>query len=587
MGNNSEHQYMGVTPMHAKVYSPRVRISFHTPKKCYHVEASEKNMYGEELDPGYQLLSVNTQKSMNSPAGAFTITLAGTQWATYLRPNNIVVIQMGYKGEKTLTTVMAGLIDEVRRSRSISGDGQPMLSTTITGRDFGKSLLTSMLKFYPEIGMADGAKESKFFLTDEGWLQLMKFFTADQITTGTPAVVLDNIMRGILLRLNDVQWKAYDERGAEPKPKDISLGQIIRYQLAKVDVFLPLLLTADQFEGAIWNLMERCSIKPFTELWIDVRSPREASHSTPDKRAVPDTVEESSHPGKAKLDPPYPSPAFGFGEDGAKVVLVLRETPFDSKHKNRLVRHEIHQDDVHNEDLSRNDNEHYNLFWAGTTINPLGIDLKRVAPPLFNESDAKNFGLRPLEVQVEGLDIQRDKVDEHRVLLEDMTKAYTAKLKAWFEHNHIHWNGTITTRGMADVRIGHMINYRAPSFAKEFYIEGVSHNFSVFDDWKMTLNITRGQDIDTKVDHTRYLPKPPSPPKPAPKVQTKAQVKDEYYTVKGGDNLWALAGRYYKDNKQWRKIWEANKEMLIARDKRNTSNNGHWIYPGQKLRIPK
>lgn len=499
MANNTERQYMHVTPMHGKVYLPRVKVSFHTPEKCYHVEAGTKNKYGETLDPSYQLLSVNTQKTLASPAGAFTVNLAGAQWTTYLKPNNVVVIQMGYADDEKLTTVMVGLIDEVRRSRSIGGEGQPIVSTTITGRDFGKVLLTSVLKFYPEIGMADGAKEEKFFLTDEGWLQLMKFFTADQITTGTPAVVLDNIMRGILLRLHDVKWKLYKEqKGQEPKPQEVSLGQVIRYQLAKIDVFLPLMLTADQFEGAVWNLMERCSLKPFTELWIDVRSDEEAWNPSFEGRAVPDVVEESSNRSKASLDPPYPFPSFQFGEDGAKVLLCLRETPFDKKHKDKLVRHEIHQDDVLNEDLSVNDNEHYNLFWAGTTINPLGFDLKRVAPPLFNEKDAKNFGLRPLEVQIEGLNILREKETEHKVKLEDMTKAYTAKLKAWFEHNHQHWNGSLTVRGDGRVRVGHMIDYRPPDFDKEYYVEGVSHSFNVFDDWKMTLQVTRGQSINKK-----------------------------------------------------------------------------------------
>lgn len=586
MGNISEHQYMQKTSMHAKVYKPRVKVSFHTPAKCYHVQADEKNKYGEKLDPAYQLLSVNTQKSLSSPAGAFTISLAGTQWTAYLKPNDIVVIQMGYAGEKTLTTAMVGFIDNVRRTRSMGGDGTPIVSCTVTGRDFGKVLNKSMLKFYPEIGMADGAKEQKFFLTDEGWLELMKFFTADQITTGTPAVVLDNIMRGILLRLNDVKWKVYDEHGTEPKAKEVTLGNVLRYQLAKIDVFLPLLLTADQFEGAVWNLMERCSIKPFTELWVDVRSSEEAWNPSPKNRAVPDTVEQSSSPNKASADPPYPAPAFQFGEDGAKILLCLRETPFDSKHKDILMRHEIHQDDVSNEDLSINDNEHYNLFWAGTTINPLGIDLKRVAPPLFNEKDAKKFGLSPLEVQVEGLNIERSKEDEHKVLLEDMTKAYTAKLKAWFEKNHEYWNGTLTVRGDANVRIGHMINYRAPSFEKEFYVEGVSHTFNVFDDWKMTLQVTRGQKIDEKVDHTVYIPKPPEPPKP-PEAKP-PEPKDSYYTVKRGDTLWAIAGRHYNGkNTDWRKIWEANKDMLIKRDKRNANDHGHWIFPGQRLRIPK
>lgn len=587
MANNSEHQYMHVTSMNAKVHKPLIKVSFHTEKACYQTQLDTKNQYGEKLDPQYQLLGGSTQKTLESPAGAFTINMAGTQWTTYLRPNDLVVIQMGYAVEAVLTTVMVGFIDNIRRARSIGGDGKPSTSCTITGRDFGKVLLNTQLKFYPEIGASKKANEEKFFLTDVGWVSLMRFFTSDSIMRGTPAVIIDNIMRFILLRLNDVKWKAYDERGKEPKPKEVTLGNILRYQLGQMDFFLPMILSADQFEGSLWNLMERASIKPFAELWVDVRSPSEAWNASPVGRAVPDTVEESSSADKANLpEGAYPSPAFQFGEDGAKVLLCLRPTPFDSKHKDIMVRHEVAQEDVLSEDIGRSDSEHYNLFWAGTTINPLGIDLKRVAPPLFNEDGAKKYGISPLEVQIEGLEILREKESQHSVALEGMTKKYTAMLKAWFEHNHEYWNGSITIRGNAHIRVGHMINYRAPNFAYEYYVESVQHSFNVFEDWTTTLQITRGQKINNKVDHTEYIPKPPAPPKSSTAVAKKNVVADSYYTVQKGDTLWTIAGAKYGKSTEWRKIWEANKDMLIARDKRNATDNGKWIYPAQVLRIP-
>ena len=69
------------------------------------------------------------------------------------------------------------------------------------------------------------------------------------------------------------------------------------------------------------------------------------------------------------------------------------------------------------------------------------------------------------------------------------------------------------------------------------------------------------------------------PAKPAP-------PKVKMHTVKSGDTLWAIAGKEYGNNLDWRKIWNENKTMLIKRDSRNNRQPGHWIYPGQKLRIP-
>ncbi|ANB55794.1 lysM domain protein [Anoxybacillus sp. B7M1] len=64
------------------------------------------------------------------------------------------------------------------------------------------------------------------------------------------------------------------------------------------------------------------------------------------------------------------------------------------------------------------------------------------------------------------------------------------------------------------------------------------------------------------------------------------QTKPKTYTVKKGDTLWALARKFYNDSSQLKKLWEANKDMLIKRDKRNIKQPGHWIYPGQVLKIP-
>lgn len=70
--------------------------------------------------------------------------------------------------------------------------------------------------------------------------------------------------------------------------------------------------------------------------------------------------------------------------------------------------------------------------------------------------------------------------------------------------------------------------------------------------------------------------------KSRPAVKPKAKT----HRVKRGDTLWHLAKRYYGNSLQWRKIWNANKTMMIKRDKRNRKQPGHWIFPGQVLKIP-
>jgi len=52
----------------------------------------------------------------------------------------------------------------------------------------------------------------------------------------------------------------------------------------------------------------------------------------------------------------------------------------------------------------------------------------------------------------------------------------------------------------------------------------------------------------------------------------------ETYEVKAGDSLSKIAKRELGDGNAWRKIFEANTDILKDPDK---------IYPGQKLKIPR
>jgi nucleoid-associated protein YgaU len=49
------------------------------------------------------------------------------------------------------------------------------------------------------------------------------------------------------------------------------------------------------------------------------------------------------------------------------------------------------------------------------------------------------------------------------------------------------------------------------------------------------------------------------------------------YEVKAGDTLSKIAKQEYGDANQWRRIYDANKDILKDPDK---------IYPGQSLKIP-
>ena len=64
------------------------------------------------------------------------------------------------------------------------------------------------------------------------------------------------------------------------------------------------------------------------------------------------------------------------------------------------------------------------------------------------------------------------------------------------------------------------------------------------------------------------------------KVDGAAVVEDgtQYYLIKSGDTLSAIAQQFYGDAGKYPKIFEANREVI---------KDANLIFPGQKIRIPK
>lgn len=79
------------------------------------------------------------------------------------------------------------------------------------------------------------------------------------------------------------------------------------------------------------------------------------------------------------------------------------------------------------------------------------------------------------------------------------------------------------------------------------------------------------------------------------KSTTRPTSKSDTYTIKIGDTLWGIARKFYGSGAKWNVIYEANKEIIEKTAKarwkaagiNRDSENGHWIFPGVKLKIPR
>lgn len=57
-----------------------------------------------------------------------------------------------------------------------------------------------------------------------------------------------------------------------------------------------------------------------------------------------------------------------------------------------------------------------------------------------------------------------------------------------------------------------------------------------------------------------------------------------------GDTLWDIARKYLGDGLKWQTLYNVNKDIIesTARSRgKSSSDNGHWIFPGTVLSVPK
>ena len=73
-----------------------------------------------------------------------------------------------------------------------------------------------------------------------------------------------------------------------------------------------------------------------------------------------------------------------------------------------------------------------------------------------------------------------------------------------------------------------------------------------------------------------------------PKSTTKSTTTT--YTIKKGDTLWGISSKYLGKGSRWKEIYNLNKSIIESTAKKHgkkSSDGGHWIYPGTKIKIPK
>lgn len=407
--------------------------------------------------------SVTVSRTINAPAGAFSITVAdvGYKYASdidslygLVEPMDILEIRMcqnvqDYEGV-AWPLVMRCVVSEVRRDEAMGSDGKPKRTVVISGQDWGKFLQINQIKYIK--GNPDGKDWLSPITIQLHHNIQMGILSAGEVITA----VTNNIVNKFLARFEDpanIVPLLVDVTGADPKDKVMMLG---------FNAFP---------NGTAWEFYQAYGdLGPFYELFID------------DTEVGPKLI--------------YRKPPYLSLEDGVMASIYGVSIDVVSIPPDHIMRLSV----------SRSDADVANWFWIESTrTNLVGDQTLRLQAmgdnpynsfQLYPNNDPKLYGTRTLEVKsTHGLMEQGGSAADTSAGNATTTGYITEKierLRLANRDNALLESGSMVIKGNEKVKVGSYIFVLRGEFHAMYYVKAVSHTFSPFRSFTTTVQFIRG-----------------------------------------------------------------------------------------------
>ena len=232
------------------------KVSMHYPMVEIEIITEKENLVARGTITGdvetsemvSDCLSVATKRDMGTDCPTFSITLVYKDiWFYKIGANDLVIIKM-CRSPEPLTPVMFGLIDDIRKTVSFES-GKPRRTISITGRGFGKGLVTFEAGAVKEYNLYSGA------LSYLGWLD-SNINIAQMSAAGAIGELIDKYVR-VYLDYNFGQGKTYNT--------------FMRYHpIERPDEKLYDTSMLNDYQGSIWNLLKEFQNAPFNEMFWEI-----------------------------------------------------------------------------------------------------------------------------------------------------------------------------------------------------------------------------------------------------------------------------------------------------------------------------
>lgn len=429
------------------------------------------------------ILSINTNKDINSPSGVFSIKAAPSKnWKKLVRNGDWIMIFFSKDGEKRLR--MLGNIDRVSRTKEIDAEtGSMAVRYMIYGRDFGKVFEKTNIYYNP-------------FLPQNNPAIIDTIFRKEGITfSGSPNEIIEQLLSVFLgggIQSIEIlnQWFISDDLKREVLKSETNEGSDSNVRFYDLLDFAQIEAvqgykayeSISVLSGFLWNLMKQNSNPAINEFFTELRYDKETKITKPTiyLRMIPFS------------DQDFTVPETEVTNDEIKKFIDLERVS-------------ITDDEIISEDVGESDHVKFNFFLITAS-----------GRPFHNEQMISNFAISDEipkidedSIKKNGLLLRTDSTEfaflatgKRGELSFNILRAWNRLMTHWFENAHKLESGTMVINGNPDIFVGKTLEVNNNFLGEKYlyYIEGYQDNWEYPGLWTTSVKLTRGRKLTENED---------------------------------------------------------------------------------------
>lgn len=486
-----------INKSYIKYSSPDIRVKF--------IPVKGEEFTVKTIEFGGLILSLQTNKSVDSLPGNFSITMVGKdifsdfidrptlQFSPYevFKPASLVEIYINN------VNVMTGIIDGITKTVTMDQKGKPQKNYNIVGRDLGAFLVMHKI-WYDDVlyksrkeqnsltgslrsfGMIGGEKSGEIIeKVINSWMidvinQTINVNNQDILPFQYSGLVNKNIQDRFIAVTTDKAFHVTPKQNVVSGPGALSVNSYC-------DEY-PINIAMTQLGGSLETFLKNVMSAPFNEFFVETGDPQYDLTVNSDIDRIP--------------------------TQQGKCYVVFRPTPFDDSNfetegtpskltMDNLFAYEIDDTIIKSKTLNMNRNKSFSTYYCEPSNQNMGFAMgKYYTPGEYDEEALRRYGYNPLKVQLNGYEVSKQESGKVESVISDFQK----KLKSWHKRADQYLQGSINIKGSEHVRIGNKLVYARDEFGQieddyhegYYYISSLTHNWEYGRSFDTIINVERG-----------------------------------------------------------------------------------------------